>query len=146
MGIDPVTHEPLHKETDKTPESDSSATNQSPETEEKPQENLTTTTDETSYSPTDQNSSSDESHCNLYENDPLISCLFRDDDDPPLVDFPWQFPPTEENMAGFSASSWDQSCQWLLDCQDFGLHDFGFEDIMIEGNSLETDPLETGKI
>lgn len=157
MGIDPVTHEPLNKDTNENDQNSQSdhATEQFPETEKK-QSVLQTgtipvcsTTEEASYSPTDQNSSSDESNVresNLYENDPMISCLFRDDD-PPQIEFPWEFPSSQENdLNGFSASSWDQSCQWLLDCQDFGVHDFGFEcfnDVVgIVNNGL--DSLEMG--
>lgn len=159
MGIDPVTHEPLNKdsnEIDQNSQSDHIATEQFSEMENK-QEILQTgtivvpvcsTTEEASYSPTDQNSSSDESNVreisNPYENDPMISCLFRDD--PPQIEFPWEFPSPQENLNCFSASSWDQSCQWLLDCQDFGVHDFGFEclnDVVgIVNNGL--DPLEMG--
>ncbi|KAH6822158.1 myb domain protein 42 [Perilla frutescens var. hirtella] len=155
MGIDPVTHEPLNKsetkeENDQSSQSDQLATEQFPETENNQPPPPTKVIDETSYSPTDQNSSSDESNvrgdCNVYENDPLISCLFRDD--PPPIEFPWEFPTTQENPSGFSESSWDQNCQWLLDCQDFGVHDFGFEcfnDVGYSaGNGLELDPLEMG--
>lgn len=122
MGIDPVTHEPLNNvEKDQK-------NSQSEQTEEKhPQPEAAdapfTSSKESSYSPADQNSSSDDN--NLCENDPLISCLFRDD--PLQMDFPWEFPSSEEGLATFSASSWDPGCQWLLDCQDFGVHDFGFE-------------------
>ncbi|KAG6431808.1 hypothetical protein SASPL_109893 [Salvia splendens] len=122
MGIDPVTHQPLNN-VEKDPKK-----SQSEQTEEKHPQLLAAdapfaSSKETSYSPADQNSSSDDN--NLYENDPLISCLFRDD--PLMMDFPWEFPSSEEGLATFSASSWDPSCQWLLDCQDFGVHDFGFE-------------------
>ncbi|XP_057811395.1 MYB-like transcription factor ODO1 [Salvia miltiorrhiza] len=130
MGIDPVTHEPLNKD----------------QTEEKqqtpPPPDVPFAGEETSCSPTDQNSSSDESNSNMYENDPLISCLFRDD--PPQMDFPWEFPSAQEGVA---ASAWDHSCQWLLDCQDFGVHDFGFEcfnDVGVVGNNLELGLIETG--
>lgn len=160
MGIDPVTHEPLNKDTNENDQNSQSdhATEQFPDSEKK-QSVLQTgttnvvpvcsTTEEASYSPTDQNSSSDESNVrenNPYENDPMISCLFRDDD-PPQIEFPWEFPSSQENdLNGFSASSWNQSCQWLLDCQDFGVHDFGFEcfnDVVgIVNNGL--DSLEMG--
>ncbi|PIN12709.1 Transcription factor, Myb superfamily [Handroanthus impetiginosus] len=120
MGIDPVTHEPLHKETKKS-ESDT-ADNFPVHQQELPQANNTEVTpnpDENSSSPSDHNSSSDES--NLYENDPLISCLFRDDDPSDQIQVPWDFP--SENFDTF----WDENCSWLLDCQDFGIHDFGFD-------------------
>ncbi|KAL8539727.1 hypothetical protein ACS0TY_001370 [Phlomoides rotata] len=115
MGIDPVTHEPLHNL--QSEEKSKSSDEQFAETPL----NL----DQNSYSPTDQNSSStsDESSSHLYENDPLISSLFRDDDDPPQLDFPWDFPsPEQQNLNSF----WDENRKWLLDCQDFGIHDFDF--------------------
>lgn len=132
MGIDPVTHEPLHNESEENSKTDSSE--QFPESE-KDNQNIPI---QNSYSPTDQNSSSDDGdESNLYENDPLISCLFRDDD-PPHLEFPWEFPSPQHNLNTF----WDDNCQWLLDCQDFGIHDFGFESF----NDMEiTSSVEMGK-
>ncbi|CAN1186040.1 MYB-like transcription factor ODO1 [Linum perenne] len=40
--------------------------------------------------------------------------------------------------------SWEDSCSWLLDCQDFGVHDFGFDDInltAIGSLQMEENPL-----
>ncbi|GFP81797.1 protein odorant1 [Phtheirospermum japonicum] len=136
MGIDPVTHEPIRKETNETDQnSESRAAENSPESgkvdnQVQLQEPNIKIAPENTYSPTDQNSSSDESNFsdgnNLYENDPLISCLFKDD--PPEVEFPWdQFPTIGDNFNSFCATSWDENCNWLLDCQDFGIHDFGLE-------------------
>ncbi|KAK4486405.1 hypothetical protein RD792_009079 [Penstemon davidsonii] len=122
MGIDPVTHEPLQKETNKeTENSQSQGSNNFPESETNNQTQLlevnptVRSSDENSSSPPDQNSSSDESI--LYENDPLINCLFGDDIDLPQMELPWELPST----------SWDENCSWLLDCQDFGIHDFGLD-------------------
>ncbi|CAN0841985.1 MYB-like transcription factor ODO1 [Linum grandiflorum] len=37
---------------------------------------------------------------------------------------------TSTNAIGTNCyPSWEDSCSWLLDCQDFGVQDFGFEDI-----------------
>ncbi|KAL0296172.1 UNVERIFIED_CONTAM: protein ODORANT1 [Sesamum radiatum] len=137
MGIDPVTHQPLHKEHEN---SESHAADNFPESENMNQLQETNN-DVGSGSPEDQNSSSDESNLpyrNLYENDPLISCLFRDDDcDHDQLQFPWEF--QLENFDSFCPTSWDESCSWLLDCQDFGVHDFGFDlEINNALNSLET--------
>ncbi|KAL3647279.1 hypothetical protein CASFOL_008247 [Castilleja foliolosa] len=137
MGIDPVTHEPTHKKTNENNQNSESqlAVENSPEPEKDNQVQLqelnTKIVPENSYSPIDQNSfSSDESilsdgNC-LYENDPLISCLFEDD--PPEIEFPWdQFPTIADNFDNFCATLWDENGNWLLDCQDFGIHDFGVE-------------------
>lgn len=140
MGIDPVTHEPLHKETDQNDQNKQSQSHasheSSPESETDHQQIITLTgadapvisqEDQSSNSPSDHNSSSDESNLlsdgNLYENDPLISCLFRDDTPP----FPWEFPSPPEDLDSFCATSWEDNCSWMLDCQDFGIHDFGFD-------------------
>ncbi|KAI3453607.1 hypothetical protein Pfo_010270 [Paulownia fortunei] len=153
MGIDPVTHEPLHKETEN---SQSPAADNFPESEkihqlELPEANNnigTASPEENSCSPTDQNSSSDESNLpdsNLYENDPLISCLFRDDP-PDQLQVPWELPsPCVENFNSFCATSWDDNCSWLLDCQDFGIHDFGLDcfNDMETNNALNS--LEMGR-
>lgn len=151
MGIDPVTHEPLHKETTKSDQnSQTHEAEQFPESEKDyqmqlPGSNVPVSLEENSYSSTDQNSSSDESNLqdsNLYENDPLISCLFRDET--PQVEFPWEFPSPEENFNGFCASSWDENCPWLLDCQDFGIHDFGFDCFNDMGMNNAFNSLEMG--
>ncbi|KAG8382385.1 hypothetical protein BUALT_Bualt05G0071900 [Buddleja alternifolia] len=127
MGIDPVTHQPLHKEIDENTQSEAADNFPEPETNHKlesPEEviNGISISEENSCSPTDQNSSSDESilpDIKLYENDPLISCLFGDDQ----VEVPWEFPSPDENFN----TLWDEHCSWLLDCQDFGIHDFGLD-------------------
>nr|QOV09170.1 MYB protein [Forsythia suspensa] len=142
MGIDPVTHEPLEKETEKSlsdepdnlPDSDKNLV----QSQEITNNGITSSSDENSTSPTDHNCSSDES--NFLENDPLIICLFEDDP-PPVNDVPWEFPSDDQNnLDNFFIPSWDENCSWLLDCQDFGIHDFGLDcsnnDEM--NNTLET--------
>ncbi|KAL6550207.1 hypothetical protein OROMI_020695 [Orobanche minor] len=138
MGIDPVTHQPLLKETHGT-DHQNSQSQAAEDSLESGKDNdqavhlpptINNTAHGNSCSPTDQNSSSsDESNLpdiNLYENDPLISCLFEDD--LPQVDFPWEFQSAGDRFNGFCATSWEEeSCNWLLDCQDFGIHDFGYE-------------------
>lgn len=129
MGIDPVTHEPLHKETEN---SQSHAADNFPDQSEKIHQleaNGNINEENSSSSPTDhQNSSSDESNLcdrNLYENDhPLISCLFRDEP-PDQIQVPWEFPPT--HLENFNSFWGDENCSWLLDCQDLGIHDFDFD-------------------
>ncbi|XP_073055743.1 MYB-like transcription factor ODO1 [Primulina eburnea] len=118
MGIDPVTHEPLiqppnTKETTNSPSNESDKLPKSAK-HHFPEAICATNLEENPFSPR-ENCSSDESvlHENLYENDPLIACLFEDD--PPQVEVPPEFP------------CWDDTCSWLLDCQDFGVHDFEFD-------------------
>ncbi|PIN12924.1 Transcription factor, Myb superfamily [Handroanthus impetiginosus] len=136
MGIDPVTHEPFHKETKENDQNSNSQAqgNNIQESDKDHQVQLL---------PTDQSSSSDES--NLYENDPLISNLFKDDPPHDQVEVPWEFLlPAEENFNNFCTNSWEENCpSWLLDCQDFGIHDFDFDCINMEMNN-DLDSLEMG--
>ncbi|KAG8374775.1 hypothetical protein BUALT_Bualt10G0030800 [Buddleja alternifolia] len=147
MGIDPVTHQPLHTQqpTKEITEnsSQSNASDNFPESENNHQiqRNASATSDENSFLPPDQNSFSDD-QSNLYQDDPLISCLFRDDPEPPQVEVQWEFPFTVENFDGFCASSWNENCSWFLDCPDFGF-DFS-NDVEINLNGLNS--LETGNI
>ncbi|CAK9171154.1 unnamed protein product [Ilex paraguariensis] len=142
MGIDPITHEPLPKENKAT---ETSHADNSPESEnhhvQLPETNGTASSEENSSSPT-ENCSSDESHLldSIYDDFPLVSCLLEDDQ-ALLVDAPWEFPPSGQNFDGDGMASWTEN--WLLDCQDFGIHDFGFDCF----NDMEMDmlnPIEMG--
>ncbi|WOG81647.1 hypothetical protein DCAR_0100798 [Daucus carota subsp. sativus] len=137
MGIDPVTHEPLQKEETNSQVENLSQQFQSPAETEHQVPPVQHTNDmassETSCTPTDQNSSGDESNslsaiCDQID-DSLISYLFEDDT-PGLVDAPWEFSAVAKenfNKVDMVLPSWDESCPWLLDCQDFGIQDFGFD-------------------
>lgn len=146
MGIDPITHEPLHKEETNSPIDSSShlvpANNNIKAHNDQSklfENNNDIASSENSSSPTDQNSSSDDQSIVLTSigdesnlvmcdqlDDSLISYLFEDDQTPGLVDATWDF--SAANVQDFNnVSSWDESCAWLLDCQDFGVHDFGFD-------------------
>lgn len=136
MGIDPVTHEPLQKEETNSQVEILSQPFQSPaeEIQVTPVQNTNgMASSENSCTPTDQNSSGDESNslsaiCDQID-DSLISYLFEDDT-PGLVDAPWEFPAIAKenfNKVDTVLPSWDESCPWLLDCQDFGIQDFGFD-------------------
>lgn len=131
MGIDPVTHEPLHKEETYSPIDSSTQLDQSPaqtkNNESQLSENNDLASSENSSSPTEF-LSGDESNlpssiCDQLD-DSLISYLFEDEN-PGLVYAPWEFSAAAQNFN--NVSSWDESCAWLLDCQDFGIHDFGFD-------------------
>ncbi|GMJ06148.1 myb domain protein 42 [Hibiscus trionum] len=108
MGIDPVTHEPLNKES--KPEKNG-ITNS-------PEDNSSTTT------PTDSNSTLLDSICN---DESLLTSLWLDE--PPLVDASWNAatPATEACNNETTLASWEDNIAWLLDCQDFGTQDFGFD-------------------
>jgi myb proto-oncogene protein len=125
MGIDPVTHEPLHQQLlseEKAP----SNVSQSQESDSGRQcvaENDSTMNSEAN--------SSDDSllleDINVCKNESLVNSLWLDDE-APLVDASWE-PSLEEN-----------DCAWLLqDCQDFGIQDFGLDCFSdIEFNVLNT--------
>lgn len=147
MGIDPVTHEPFHKQ--------AAAKETSPRADHLPENDthnlqlpdsdgiINSDQDNSSSSPPENSSSTDESRLldSICNDDSLMNCLWGDE--MPLVDASWKFPSAGENFSNMGLPSWDDSCAWLLDCQDFGIHDFGidcFNDI--EVNSLNT--LEMG--
>ncbi|EEF50976.1 MYB-like transcription factor ODO1 [Ricinus communis] len=158
MGIDPVTHEPFHKEA-KTEQISSHADNFLPETtnnmdnnnnnnsQENNDGNVNSSEDNSSSSP-HENCCSDESVLldSICNDETLLNSLWMDE--PFLVDASWSHnndinnnnPPAMENTdMGFPYSSWEDNCTWLLDCQDFGVQDFGFDcyDNSIEFNALE---------
>ncbi|KAK3041060.1 hypothetical protein RJ639_026857 [Escallonia herrerae] len=128
MGIDPVTHEPLNKESTMATETSSSNSHQSPEPQNHDHLPLTESKDGPASS--EENSCSPAENCSGDESrlldDPLISYLLEDE--PPLVDSSWElnFPGAGQNF-DVGVPSWDETCAWLLDCQDFGVHDFGFD-------------------
>lgn len=151
-GIDPVTHEPLEKESPDTKtsscpgehSSESENNSLSPLLESI---NATGNSEENSTSSPPENCStlSDEPHKlfdSLCEDEKLLSYLLGDDE-PPLVDTTtWELPNTAQNFNNFS--SWDDCATWLFDCQDFGVHDFELNCFNeVEMNIL--DRLETGK-
>lgn len=143
MGIDPVTHEPLHKEENhsqletlsqpaevENPTIPIQETNGIAITEE--QTNVMASSEYSCSPPADQNSSGDDSNslgaiCDQID-DSLISYLFEDETTPGLVGASWDLPTATENFNKVEVPpSWDETCAWLLDCQDFGIQDFGFD-------------------
>ncbi|KAG2681450.1 hypothetical protein I3843_11G145400 [Carya illinoinensis] len=133
MGIDPVTHEPLHEKQPCSEETSSNAIHlQESSGNQSVQENdsIINSDDNSSSSPT-ENCSSDESLLldNICNNESLVNSLWIDE--APLVDAgtaTWENPPIGENMiCNMGLPSLEENCAWLLDCQDFGIHDFGFD-------------------
>ncbi|KAF5774909.1 putative transcription factor MYB-HB-like family [Helianthus annuus] len=138
MGIDPVTHEPLQKETEVDFTSSSSTPKLVPHEYSSPSPSATTIQgyEENSTSTLSENSiigiqdqGTEALFERLSEDEKLLSYLLGEDE-PPLVDTStWELPnngPTINDCPDAFAS-WDDCATWLLDCQDFGVHDFGLD-------------------
>nr|DAD18601.1 TPA_asm: hypothetical protein HUJ06_020064 [Nelumbo nucifera] len=154
MGIDPVTHEPLHKHAATTTAtqvtSSITSADRHPDSSKKtlrlpsPENNgRLTTPDQENSSSAAENCSGDESR--LSDNNggqgSLMSCLLWGDDKP-LVEASWKFPTTSagETYNDVGSLSWEENCAWLLDYQDFGVEEFGFgcfNDIAMDMSTLE---------
>ncbi|KAJ8764214.1 hypothetical protein K2173_005394 [Erythroxylum novogranatense] len=136
MGIDPVTHEPLHKEAKPEENSSIRAESLAPEpSNDAGQENeatINSSSEDNSSSPT-ENGSTDESSLlldSVCNEETLLTSLWIDE--PPLIDASWSntsdAPAALENIYNHKGyQSWDEDCSWLLECQDFGIQDFGFD-------------------
>lgn len=146
MGIDPVTHEPLNKEETKTSESSSHSDHSPNNHEVKSQEtnDNNPSSEENSICSPAENLSNDESNLlSLCDDDLLMSCLWGDEETPIIDEISWDFPAAgpDFNNSNSSITSWDETCSWLLDCQDFGVQDFGvdcFNDVEVMMNTLNT--------
>lgn len=161
MGIDPVTHEPLHKDQDDlankettiSSHSDQPNSNLPQSTTENSSSNSSPAENSSSSSSPNENSSGDdqstfiESICNVDES--LMNSLWVDET--PLIDALWnndQVLPDGGNYIEngmVMQSNWEDNCSWLLDCQDFGVHDFGM-DCFIDTELKSLDTLGMEKI
>lgn len=155
MGIDPITHEPLpNKQDHHTPaaappkETLNSHENQGNDQQPTQLQNGMVNSESFSSSSPPENCTSDESQLvdSICKDESLMNCLWGSDDGdtPGLVDASWKFPAApEESFSTFNEKmpSWEESCAWLLDCQDFGIHDYGFETSFndIELNTFDVD-------
>ncbi|KAJ7952457.1 Myb transcription factor [Quillaja saponaria] len=153
MGIDPVTHEPLNKQADAEetepylPHSDHHNLVHHDDHQLKENNNgssVCSELDNTNSPLTTENSSGDESI--------LLDSICSDDsilmnslwlDQIPLVDAllddSHTLPNNGTDHDTMALPSWEENCgNWLLDCQDFGIHDFGFNCLNdnIESNAL----------
>lgn len=163
MGIDPVTHEPLNKQE----AASSSPAQHLPQPAgnnnhlvvmKETDDRVPNSEENSSSSPAaeaENSSSGEESSSLLLDNicsdDSLMNSLWLDET--PLVEALWDTnnnnttPPiiaaeTENNtkvdMGFVVPSNWEDTCAWLLDCQDFGIHDFEFNCFNeIESNALQ---------
>lgn len=124
MGIDPITHEPLHKQVTTPQETPSSANDQ--QNVNIPEHGVSSNDNGSSAT---ENSSSNEAQSLIEVNansddDPLVSYILSDTF---LEDWSWNFPAVEDNYSDFglsSTSSEDNSSAWFMDCKDFGVEDF----------------------
>ncbi|KAJ1416037.1 SANT/Myb domain [Sesbania bispinosa] len=128
MGIDPVTHEPLNKQA--SSQDSSSPSEHLPQAgnshEVKENDGVFFNSEENSSSSPAENSSGEESLLldSICSDDSLMNNLWLDET--PLMDAFWDSTPKVENTNNdLSLPSWEDTCAWLLDCQDFGVHDFG---------------------
>ncbi|XP_049378434.1 MYB-like transcription factor ODO1 [Solanum stenotomum] len=152
MGIDPVTHEPLNKAenpADQNKNNDHQLVVVVPESTSVTAAAISSELENSSTS--SSSASSSENSCNesklvldtFNENDPLLNNLLESDDTPPLIDSSWELPIKSfdniiNNNNNHMTSSWDdESFNWLLDCQDFGIHDFGFDNCFNNDVELE---------
>nr|GME00445.1 angelicin synthase-like [Ipomoea batatas] len=134
MGIDPVTHEPLIKNTT-NPTSDKGngqlQVQVVPEGTPPTAPNLTSE-DLSSSCSTSENSSitntNDESQLvldTMSDNDPLLSSLLENN--APPVDLTWNLSDDQMIFDNLTIPKLDENFAWLMDCQDFGIDDFGYE-------------------
>lgn len=132
MGIDPVTHEPIQKDTkaEEICSRDDGVINM-----------------EDNSSSQTENSSCEDSRLleNICKDDTLLNSLWMDD--PPHIDGASRNNETpDENVSNIRLPFGEDNCSWLLDCQDFGIQDFGIECFNdVEFNTLTTLGMGEGK-
>ncbi|XP_075088001.1 MYB-like transcription factor ODO1 [Nicotiana tabacum] len=156
MGIDPITHEPLHKETKPSNQSTTTghqqvhvvpestnvtaqstnvvaeSTNVTKASTSLELENSSISSSDLSFSPNENSSCiTDETQLVLdtfNEDDTLLDTLLHTDV-AHLIDSPWEF----SASATAQKQNFDnENFNWLLDCQDFGIQDFGFDNFNVE--------------
>jgi myb proto-oncogene protein len=140
MGIDPVTHETLHKEA-VSEETSKSGNNCLPEND-----HSVNHSEENSSSQTENCSSTDDHDSllleNICNNESLMNSLWNMDEAPLVNASNWENLSNGENIDHMP--SLEENYAWLLDCQDFGIHDFGYDCFSdVELNVLNT--LEMGE-
>lgn len=160
MGIDPITHEPLNKETKPSNQSTKTghqqvhvvlentnvtaqstnvvaeSTNVTKASTSLELENSSISSSDLSFSPNENSSCiTDETQLVLdtfNEDDTLLDTLLHTDI-ARLVDSPWEF----SAYATTQKKNFDnKNYNWLLDCQDFGIQDCGFDNFIVENGHL----------
>lgn len=146
MGIDPVTHEHLNKQA--TSQQDSTTTtenfpqptagnNNHDQVKETDHGVVNSEENSSSSSPAENSSGGSEESLlldSICSDDSLMDSLWLDET--PLVEALWDTTPIAENNNMNFVPSWEVNCDWLFDCQDFGIHDFGFNSFNeIESNA-----------
>lgn len=124
LGIDPITHEPLHREA--APEETLCQANDQGDIEvnllETPQVYGHLSSSDNSNAPT-ENSSADESRSSdPGEDDLLTSHVWPETF---LDDSLWNFSANSSSYSGFGLPSSEDNSGWLLDYKDFGDEEFG---------------------
>lgn len=144
-GIDPITHEPLLKETSQTSETSSESSSpheHSPRFENNHsikffEGNLK---EDSIVSVNENNSTVNDNKPrslmfqSLCDDEKLLSYLLGDNE-PPVLDHymlnNWELPNNMEKKSKNSCTneftSWDDCATWLMDCKDFGVNDFGLD-------------------
>ncbi|KAA8539811.1 hypothetical protein F0562_026503 [Nyssa sinensis] len=145
MGIDPVTHEPLHQQSISsalTPQEMSSHPTDCPQShatgqQELPEDDSNITSIDNFSFPPEKMSGDDQSQAPDPQNDddPLMSYIWSDAflDDALM----WNFAAAGEECSEFGLSSSDDNSAWLLDYQELGDEDFGLACSNMNMNSLD---------
>ncbi|XP_038678763.1 MYB-like transcription factor ODO1 [Tripterygium wilfordii] len=143
MGIDPVTHEPLHDNHKPKPGDELSSSHANHHRMPESGDN-----NNSSSSPTENcSSSTTTTTTNICTDETLLNSLWMDDDQHPLVDViscnnnnNHLLPPVMENHGETvpSLPSLEDDCAFLFDCQDFGVHDYGLDYCFSDINEFST--------
>ncbi|XP_077242985.1 MYB-like transcription factor ODO1 [Tasmannia lanceolata] len=122
MGIDPVTHQPLHKKASQGGSPSTSLPESDDYRFQLPETDGSVPTAESSSPP--ENFPNEELQLleNNVDNDPLMNCFWGDEVSSPLIDGSWKFPSTEDSRIPL----WEENYSWLVDYQEFGIEDLGY--------------------
>ncbi|XP_077234393.1 MYB-like transcription factor ODO1 [Tasmannia lanceolata] len=125
MGIDPVTHQPLHKQSIQGASPSISLPESDDHLFQLPEIDGPLPTAESSSPP--ENSSTEElqlSENNGDNDDPLMGCLCGEE--VPFIDTLWKFPIAGDDYDKAAAPVWEENCSWLLDYIEIGIGDLGY--------------------
>ncbi|KAL5728151.1 hypothetical protein ACHQM5_001268 [Ranunculus cassubicifolius] len=141
-GIDPITHEPLNKQTKQETSSESPPTDSQPDSGDNNRlevsENDGIITSEESACSPPENCSSEETRSsdNNHDEDLLMSYLFQEET--PLVEDSWKLPTTGDNYNEIGAPLWEENCPWSsFDYTQFGFDEFNLD--LLSGLNMDLD-------